>query len=281
MEQKLEIGAQQGNGSFPGRRRQQRFEFDSVVFPLIGSKHPGHSTFQYMPMDISGKGLKIALPAWLVSKEFLETGDRVDLHVPFLLDDVHYHHGRVRWRRWDDSLMTQTAGIEVEDGKRLYYPIHLSLRTGRIGVDLGDFDSLAGLARRVLKDCRLLKKGVAIYLKHMIPYFYRVGGYPRKEYARLKEFIFDDFLKKIQENEKRIEAFCEEASTMASKDKTLSEYLDLEEFRAAIESEIHMDILTSALDSLEILPYVQAIKKLEQKLYFNYNTIVMVYLKTI
>ena len=281
MELEKETGAPQGNGSPQNRRTQERFEFDSVVFPLLGSRHPDHSLFEYIPVDISGKGLKISLPAWLVSKERLEPGDRIDLHVPFLLDDVHYHHGKVMWRRWDDSLEIQTAGIEVENGKRLHYPIHLSLHTGRIGVDLRDFHSLAGLVQRVLKDCRLLKKGVAVYLKHIVPYFYRVGGYPREDYARLKEFVFDDFLNRIRGNEKRLAALCEEVSKMDPESGALAECLDLEELRGLVESEIYVDILTSALDSSSIGPYLQAIKKLEQKLYFNYNTIVMAYLKSI
>lgn len=281
MERKQEIGARQGNGPFPERRRQPRLEFDSLVFPFIGTRHPDHSSFQYMPMDISRQGLKIALPNWLVSKENLETGDRINLHVPFLLDDVHFQQGTVVWRRWDDSLETQTAGIQMESGKRFQYPIHLCLNTGRIAIDLRDFDSLAGLLQRMLKDCRLLKKGVAIYLKHIVPYFFRVGGYPREDYPMLKEVVFDDFLKRIRENEKKFEAFCELACEMDLQSRTLAECLDLEELRCVTESEIQVDILTSAFDSPEIMPYLQAIKKLEEKLYFNYNTIVMIYIKTI
>lgn len=274
-------GAGRGDGSFLDRRKNPRLEFDSVVFPFIGSRHPDHGSFQYMPMDISRQGLKIALPNWLVSKENLETGDRINLHVPFLLEDVHFQQGTVMWRRWDDSLETQTAGIQVQNGKRFHYPIHLCLNTGRIAIDLQDFDSIGGLFQRMLKDCRLLKKGVAIYLKHIVPYFYRVGGYPRKEYSMLKEVVFDDFLKRVKENEKRFEAFCELASEMEPQSSTLAECLDLEGLRSVMESEIHVDILTSAFDSPEVLPYVQAIKKLEEKLYFNYNAIVMLYLKTI
>jgi tRNA U54 and U55 pseudouridine synthase Pus10 len=53
--------------------------------------------------------------------------------------------------------------------------------------------------------------------------------------------------------------------------------IDLEELREIIESEIYVEIFNITFSDEHIKPYLNAIKKLENRLYSNYNMIVMLY----
>jgi len=51
--------------------------------------------------------------------------------------------------------------------------------------------------------------------------------------------------------------------------------------RGVVASEIYVDIFKAAFADANINPYLNAIKDLEKRLYFNYNTIVLLYLRSL
>ena len=55
----------------------------------------------------------------------------------------------------------------------------------------------------------------------------------------------------------------------------------MEDLREIIESEIYIEIIKITFESDAALQYLLAIKELEKKLYYNYNTIVMIYIQSL
>lgn len=261
------------------QRREQRYEFSSVVLPFLGSREEDQLCFQYIPLDISTHGLRITIPQWLVSRERLEEGDVVNLHVPFRLNEANFSQGRVMWSKWDDSIQAQVCGIHLEKPTPLHCPLFIAFDTREVGIDLGDFHSEKDLVLRILKDSILLKKGILVYLKHLVPYFSRVTLYPSQEYPLLKEFLLDDVKNRIGENIRRLEGLHETARLEMGAGAQLPVFLDLEALRSMTESEIYLDLFKITFETDAIMPFLSAIKELERKQYANYNSMVMLYIK--
>jgi hypothetical protein len=158
------------------------------------------------------------------------------------------------------------------------YPLYFSLENSRV-ITSQDV-SLEDLLLRVLKDSVLLKKGISIYFNHLIPYFSRITGYPSKDYPNLKDIFLNDIKNKIIQHKEKLDELYQLFKN-SSNHKTIAWHLNLEDLRDLIESEIYIDVLNITFDSDTALQYLQAIKELENKLYYNYNNIVMIYIESL
>jgi hypothetical protein len=264
--------------SIEERRRDQRISLDSVLLPFLGSREEDQVCFEYLPMDVSQYGLGIAIPQWVVNRERLREGDLINLNVPFELNGKTLHQGRIVWTRWDDPLQAQISGLALEKEMPPNYPLYFSLETSSIIITAGGI-SIEDLLLRVLKDSMLLKKGVAIYFKHLIPYFSRITGYPSKDFADLKGMFLNDIKKRVTENQYKINELYESLRNFRINYKEIARYLNLEDLREHIESEIYIEVITFESDAA--MQYLLAIKELEKKLYYNYNNIVMIYIQSL
>lgn len=263
------------------RRKERRYPIDSILFPFLGTRHEDHVSFEYLPLDISPQGLRITIPRWLVSREQLKQGNRINLHVPFELDRRSYDQGRIAWAGRDNAIDAEVYGIEVTRRKALHNPVYFCLTSRGVGIDLEEFQSVEDLEVRVLKDIFLLKKGVLVYLNHLVPYFYRIGKYPSEDYPLLKEMFLDDIRNRVREHRDALEALYDRIHKEDPGPVELSGFLDLEELRGLVESEISLEILRTTFQSEAVMPYLGAIKELEKKLYENYNAVVMLYIKSL
>jgi len=261
------------------QRKEKRIPIDSVVLPFIGSRVQDYSGFQYLIQDVSRNGLKIALPRWLVSREKLHQGDRVNFHVPFAFEGEFFNLGRIMWAKWDDSIEAQVCGVLLDKKSPVNYPVYISLESRDVAVDLAGFASREKLALKVLKDSILLKKGILIYLRHLTPYFSRIVEIASKDYDAVQDLLFDDVRAKVQANTQTLQDIHQNVLDSSARGGCLAEALDLEELRAAVDPEIYMDIFTFALETEKVVPYFKAVKDLEKKLYSNYNTLVMIYIR--
>lgn len=211
----------------------------------------------------------------------MEEGTLVNIHIPFLFNQRIFTHGKIVWTRWDELSQAQLYGIHLEEKGIGHYPVFVSLESRGVTLDLKDFDSKDELLLKVLKDAFLLKKGVLIYLKHLIPYFTRITDYPTKDYARLKDVFLNDVFNRVKRNGERLKSLYERLQTEVRVKEDIAAYLDLEDLRDMVESEIYLDIFKAAFDTENILPYMNAIKLLENRLYVNYNTVVMIYIHSL
>lgn len=263
-------------------RHEQRTVIASLVFPFLGTRELDHAFFQYLPIDISPAGLQFIIPNWVVNRDRLRNGDRVNLHVPFRFGQDIYSEGVVAWSRWDEEAGGQRCGVAMDQNVRAYYPIFIELGDSpAIGLDLQAFDTPEELLLQLLKDAILLKKGVRIYLKHLVSYFSRISIVSAEDYRQIKTFLFEDLDKQVSLNQAKLEGLCERARGEVNEGHGMARYVDLEELRQMMESEIHIEVLKSALATESAMPLLNAIKTLEKKQYANYNAMVMLYVQSL
>lgn len=268
-------------GAFNEKRRDERIPIDSILFPFLGSREEDHVCFEYLPLNISLHGLCITIPQWLVSREHLEVNDLIHLHIPLQLDRGHFDMGEIVWTRWDEASQAQVCGIRLGRQTVVQHPVWISLESRDIRLYFRDFASAEDVLLSVLKELFLLKKGVLIYLNHLIPYFSRIGKYPSEDYPMLKEVFLEDVRSRVKDHQEKLEALYDEICQMRPSQSDMARNLDLEGLRALVESELYMEILKATFESETALRYLRSIKDLEEKLYFNYNIIVLLYIRSL
>jgi len=266
--------------NFQEKRREPRIPLDTVLLPFIGSREGDQVSFEYLPLDMSLHGLGIAIPQWVVNREKLHEGDLINLNVPFELQGRTFQQGKIMWTRWSESMQAQLSGISLQKQMPLNYPIYFSLETSKI-IHTSQDISMEDLFLRVLKDSMLLKKGVSIYFNHLIPYFSRITGYPSKDYKTLKEIFLNDIKFKIIEHKDKLDELYQIFRRVNGNYGEIAKHINLEDLRDIIESEIYVEIIKITFESDDALQYLFAIKELEKKLYYNYNTIVMIYIQSL
>jgi len=245
------------------RRKEARKAVDSINPPFLGTKEADHLCFQYLLIDLSKSGLRIAIPKWFADREQIKKDDVINFHLPYEIDKTFYDQGRVTWIKWDNNMEALVCGVSIESSKPIPYPYSESS------------SQRENISARLIKDSMLLKKGVSIYLGHLIPYFSQAKDCSRQEYPQLKAYSLEDARKKIKKHHTELETIFKKLENEMTSASEVSKFIDLEELRSIIESEINVEIFKITFSDDHITPYLNAIKKLEDKLYFNYNIIVM------
>ncbi len=254
---------------------------DSIILPFLGSRDEDYITFEYLLLDVDRSRIKIAIPEWVVSREQLKENDLINLHVPFHFTEEMIVEGRIVFTRWDEKIKSQICEAEPVEKSLPPYPIYLFFRGQDICIDLKTFDKVEDLFLKVVKDSMLLKKGISVYWNHLIPYFSRITRYPTKEYPLLKELFLNDIRNKIQEHHRRLVELYDRIRSEPFSTKEIPIWINLEELRSWMESELYMEIFRTTFETKDHLPYLLAIKNLEKRLFFNFNTIVMIYIKSL
>lgn len=261
------------------KRSSERILLENIQLPFLGSRVKDKEVFQYLVLDVSQGGIKMALPDWLVSRIHLKLNDIINFHLPIIFNDDYYSQGQIVWLQWEENLNSQIYGISFTNKKKLSATIFLSIQTHEI-IEIPLECSLKSLLLRSLKDSIILKKGVIIYLKHLVPFFSRFSGYSQADFPMLKEILFKDMERNIRAHQEILENLHSLIASKLEDQKDIPTYIDLEELRTSIESEIYPEIFNAAFENNTHNPYVLAIKDLEETLYSHYNKIVLIYLKS-
>jgi hypothetical protein len=255
---------------------------DSVNLPFLGSRRRDHISFQYLLQNIQEKQIVIAMPAWVMSREVLREGDEINYHLPFYLNELFFTRGIIRESYQDQEMNARIFLTDVTQAQTNRPRICFTMSGEAVSIDLQQFDgSSEEMLTHVMKESLLIKKGVQIYLGHLIPYFSRIGDYPRQDYILLREQLLNDIRGKVAENIKNLEECFQKITTRCCRLVELAEIIDLETLRSFVESEINSDIFQMTFDNEQVMKYIVAIKTLEEKLYDNYNTIVMLYVRSL
>ena len=263
------------------KRQEPRYGLASAILPFIGNRANDYQPFQYLVQDISANGVRIAIPNWVVLRDVIYPGDHIQLQVPFEFQGQTHNSGVVVWQKWDESLDAQVCGISLHTRTPPVYPVRISLVSKEIYVDLQDFESMESLLVRVLSDSVLVKQGLSIYLRHLDAYFYRTSLVSRQEYQKFRELIFDEIFQWVLVNYNGLMAISTQVAKARDIDQAFSRLVNLEELRQLMQPEVYIELFARVL-SLEVVDlYLKAIKTLEQKVYLNYNTVVMLYLRNL
>ncbi|MCG5547366.1 PilZ domain-containing protein [Halorhodospira halochloris] len=263
-------------------RRELRHPIESITLPFLGSRGDNLQPFQYLLRDVSSSGVGVFLPSWLTNRERLRQGDPVFFHLPFFFGERRIlNQGYVTWQRYSEDETGQMVGARLTSGAPLSYPLAISIDDQQIQIDLRRFKSPEALAQRIIHDSVLLKRGILIYLRHLESLFSRVSDLDRVEYGVFREQVIGDVRRRIQDNLAYLEPFDLLASDTPEFETPITDRIDLDEFRAAMEPEINLELFEFALGTETSELYLGSIKTLEHRLYLNYNAYVMIYIQAL
>ncbi len=264
----------------PEKRSEERLPLESATLPLLGSRQEDFQPFQYLVQDLSANGVRIAIPSWAQRREILYRGDAVNLHLPYQLYGQSKNQGIVAWENWDPQMQIQSCGILLDRHFPETYPVYISLETREAIINLSDVQNVASILRKVLKDAVLLKRGLLIYMGHLVAYLARMSRFSRKEYADFRKLIIEDIQSSLRNNLKYLQAIYLNAMHAKSEHEILDR-IDIDEIRKKMEPELYVDLFQSVLDSEVIQRYLIALKTLEKKGFNNYNTLVILYVNSL
>jgi hypothetical protein len=91
----------------------------------------------------------------------------------------------------------------------------------------------------------------------------------------------DDLTARVQTNYDGLLTIHEQVAKEKGIEDTFLRVFDLEGFRSLIEPEIYIEIFKEVLSLEAVELYLRAIKVLEERLYLNFNTIVLLYLRSL
>lgn len=262
-----------------------------LKFPFLGTLENGEP-FEYLLLSIDTDTAEIALLNWFLNRLQLHIGDKIDLHLPQLFSTRYKIRNSIT-----GNIMA--AKHSEEDQGEIY---RISLSEQRVDFQsfeeyanqLSSSESLIDLFIHLIKDSIILKAGISVYFKHLIPYFSRISDFSNKEYDKLKIYFLNDIELRITNHKNKLEEIYNNINNKIKKLEEIPIFIDLESVRELLESEISSSVF-NVIFSREKVPdlslctypqsgvimYINAIKNLERRLYSNYNHIVIIYLKSI
>ena len=256
-----------------------------ILYPLVGARAENYVSFQYLPLSVEGRELRFVIPSWVLSREQFVVGDLVDLHVSFELEPASYFRRvRITSEHSDESLDGSVYSASFEEAERLHESVTLQVKGQELVPLLSQsvfeekLSSRRSFVVQMLRDIVLLKQGVLVYLKHLVPYSSRIANYPSESYPLLKEQVWKDIAEQIASNSRALEDLIRTIEKKCTNDDDIARVIDLEQLRVSIESEIYYDIFRLTFDSDMAIRYLAAIKELEGKLYSSYNAMLIAFL---
>ncbi|MDP1835553.1 MAG: hypothetical protein Q8K75_06435 [Chlamydiales bacterium] len=239
-----------------------------TLLPCCGSIEPDYEAFQYFPVNVWEQGLDIISPSWLTQCYVLKPFHVVNLHLACRMGDFFYTKGIV------DSTQDGVSRIHFIEEPQHTWPLNLVTMKGMKPI-FQTHQPIELLYRKFFKDCLLLKKGVAVYLKHLNAYFSRIMP-NSKNYAAFDTFFFDEVSKTLQNKIARLQQIENELNSEKSTISAI-EVADFLELHSLLESELNLEMFNLAFRQGDHLPYLISIKELEEKLYWNYNNMLLIY----
>lgn len=252
---------------------------DAVNLPFLGSRVERHTAFQYLVQAVSRERVEIAVPRWVVNRDYFAVGDRLFLHLPFRDGDVCRLEGEVTSAQWEEGIEAQVCSLRLGGEVPLHYPVYASLAEGKIlfrDVTGQPADPLA-LVRELFRDLALSKRGVRVYLKHLVPLFSRITQFPAADYGELRRGVLSEIRARVEANVAALDRWREQVDAVDFLPARLTEVLDLEALRAVVEAELNNELFEATFQSPAARAYLDAIRLLEHKLFLNYNTLVLLY----
>lgn len=287
---------------------EQEKSFDDLQFlrfPLLGTRSDGEA-FSYLLMDISQDKASIVISKWMIDHTLLNLKEKIDLFIPSLLAieyDLRNHvSGVIKSVTKEEQIAEYLYEIAFVCPLSMQLPESRSL--AKFTQNLSTETSLLNMLLRLIKDSLILKQGILVYLKHLAPYFSRIVHSSLHDYEDLNKIIFIDIANKMGKKASILESLYFSLTESLKTLHDVSIFLNLEELRELIESEISLDLfliafaeVTSREELVDLLnkpkqyvdykrnnkymTYLLAIKDLEKRLYSNYNQIVLIYLKSV
>ena len=254
---------------------------DTINLPFLGTREDDHVTFQYLLQAVEGPQVQFLIPRWVANREVLQPGHRVDFHMTLDRAGQFFDKGRVTKVQWDQRLGGQRCFVHLEPSSAGPAPVTLACYETCLFVGTEAPGEPTDKLQETLQETILLKKGVAIYLDRLIPYYARVSGYPAQDYPLLRQSFLEEIAHRVRSNQGRIEGILTRVRREVLSLGDIPKVVDLEELRDAVESELSLDLFRITFDNQQTTDYILAIKDLERRLYAHYNTVVLLYIQAL
>lgn len=267
---------------------------ESIQFPFLGLRSDGEP-FQYLPSGVKGNFLQVSIYNWFVNRVFLNVDETVDLLIPDVANSaISSGFGWGVVKSATPNPAQQSTEYEIDFGVEISQISMNNWVVGSFSKDVAQQPvSVPSMIKQYVKDTKLLKAGVRIYLKHIKAYFSRISPYNPEEYAEINKILITDIEMHVRKNEDNLNTLYLHLEQGLKHTEDIPAFLDLEQFREMIESEISLPLLTHVFSEgkhlnsqgLPIISqmkhpciaYLAGIKSLERRLYVNYNMVVMLY----
>lgn len=255
------------------RRSEPRLPIDLGPTPFLGSRENGQPGFAYLLRDVSASGVGLIVPPQ-PGMVPLEIGELVNFHLPFQLNKQFYNQGVIRWQ--EKVPKGQMCGARLEKRVPLRYPIYVAFETGEIRFVTEEFGivSLEDLTRRILEDAYYFKRGVAIYLEHLVPYFERHSLQRKAKGLPADENVVPRVRAQIAQH---IEIIDNLRALNRTAKQAFPNSADLETLRSAVDFESSLTELSERFDATTVQPYLRSVQLLKHQLFSNFNTLVLVH----
>lgn len=237
--------------------------------PLLGTQGGGLAVFEYALDAVSAGWVDIVLTNGRAGAP--ECRECVELNVPIASEGCHVTGGIIS-RREKSRCEVRMAGAA-----RVRYPVCVEERDGATGIAIEHPDPEA-LVRRVLADAVHFKKGISVYFAHLTPYFSRLSMHPARDDVRLDGDFVASYRFRIEEHGRAIHRLWSRADEVRSPEALLT-VETLRELREAIAMEFRFDLMQRCFKAPAAAVYLESIRHLEQELYVNYNTLVLLALE--
>lgn len=243
----------------------------SLGVPLLGWTSDMQRIFDYWPLDLSPRGMRLRIEA-------VEDADAVkqaplDLCLPFRVEGRVLNRGEVQWvERNPDGLL---CGVRLTHAEDIEYPVFFDFAEDGTIVQQGI--KLTGeLAKdflyRIVDDAVFAKRAMILYLGHLTPLLARLARVNRSKLAELKRTSLGLTEDRIVSHIKVLNELSTKIHALDSLESCRS---FLGDFRRTILPEIDEFSLRQLDQSDEAARYLNSIRLSERKLALNYNSAVL------
>ncbi|MFO7717719.1 MAG: hypothetical protein R6Y91_04045, partial [Desulfohalobium sp.] len=99
--------------------------------------------------------------------------------------------------------------------------------------------------------------------------------------ATFRDLVLKGIMAQVQTNYDALMGLYTRVRGAQNQEEVFSHILDLDDLSRLMTPEVAIELFSRVLSVEEVDLYLKAIKALEQKLYINYNTLIMLYLQNL
>jgi hypothetical protein len=251
----------------------------SVELPFTGTIAPDAQPFQFLLLDISHDGTRIAIPPWSRAWRLPENGELVNLHLPLHLQGSRTPLGRARilWQETDKDLgLVLGTRLDASPGagggeKRHTFPV----RPGRGGLDYSQAGAdqalmLKLISRAVAQKCLGKSRVEALLIDCM---GLATSSAQEDAVSRVRR----DMVKAIKTLDNLYLALLEE---FAGK-RDITRRIHPQELDELLASEMNPDQARRIASQGDFGPVIKALRTGEEDVHLIRNTLIMMYANTL
>lgn len=260
------------------KRRETRIPLSALTQTFIGARMNEFLKFQYLLIDASPHGAQIALPESEIftSAPKLALGDDIHFFLPLLVGDLVVRYGKIVWLKRDESIPEHTCGASLDgvypSGE--FFQVRLEKEGEYVFLQPLKMPDFRKFVVDHLKDSSRLKKEIVRALDKILPILASATLAP-ETHAALKSIRLSEIRPEIDEQAARLEKCAVDIALTEDPITGVAQFLDLQELRPIFDAEMYQGLFTIHFDLIAVRAVIEEMKKAEQRLYFNYNSMVL------